>query len=140
VLAAASDAMNWNIVSYFQKNLKLHMEEFEEFDHGTTKADSVKKNIAGLIDAIIVIIFYCISIFSNISYFVNLIDTFKVLYIFAIFLIYRLVSIIIIKRTLGMTLVGVEFSKGDGTELNLKEKLLTIIMVYINGVDCFNKK
>ncbi|WP_345094960.1 hypothetical protein [Flavobacterium chungnamense] len=116
------------------------MEEFEEFDNGTIKTDSVKKNIAGLIDAIVIIIFYCISYFLNISYFINLIDTFKILYIFAIFLIYRLVSIIIIKRTLGMTLVGIEFSKGDRTELNLKEKLLTIIMVYINGVDCFNKK
>ena len=116
------------------------MEEFKEFDRGAKKTDLVNKNIAGSIDAVIIIIIYCILLFSNITYFINLTDNFKILYIFAFFFIYRLISVMTIKRTVGMSLLGIEFSKEDGTELNLKEKLLTIIMVYINGVDCFNKK
>ncbi len=119
------------------------MGKFDEFDHETTKSkrtDFVRKNIAGFIDALIVIIFYCISFFSNISFFIKLTDSNKVLYIFAFFLIYRLISIITIKRTIGMFLLGIEFSKEDETKLNLKEKLLATVMVYVNDVDCYNKK
>ena len=115
----------------------------EEFEYGKTKSEKtelLKKNIAGFIDGIIIILIYCISFFSNISFFINSTDFFKVLYIFIIFIIYRLTTILTFKRTIGMILIGIEFAKKNKTELNLKERLLTIMMIYINGIDCFNRK
>ena len=131
------------VVRFKKKTKKQdkNMNEFDEFESTKSrKTDSVKKNIAGFIDGIILIIFYSIFFFLNISYFINLSDTFKMLYIFAIFFIYRLITIMTINRTIGMILIGIKFSKEDGTELNVKEKLLTVVMVYINNVDCFNIK
>lgn len=119
------------------------MGEFEEFEYERTKSkktESMKKNIAGFIDGIMIILIYCISFFSNISFFTKLSDSYKILYIFVLFIIYRLITIISFNRTIGMILIGIEFAKETKTELNLKEKLLTIIMVYVNGTDCFDKK
>ncbi|MDR7847119.1 hypothetical protein RIU21_10110 [Riemerella anatipestifer] len=118
------------------------MENFEEFEYEknrSAKADLIKKNIAGTIDAIIVIMLYCILLLSK--YYTicnNMTDNYKILYIFAIFIIYRLITIITIKRTIGMILIGIEFSKKDGTRLNLKEKLLATMMVYENNVEYYN--
>lgn len=108
------------------------------FEHERT--ESIKKNIAGLIDGILIIIIYCISFFLNISFFINLSDAYKVLFIFIVFMVYRLITIMSFKRTVGMILIGIEFAKENRTELNLKEKLLTTIMLYVNGVDCFDRK
>jgi Ca2+/Na+ antiporter len=124
------------------------MEIFEEFDTKSSKhikADIVKKNIAGLIDAFIVIIinnsyFYFIPK-NNIEIinFSNVIS-FIAFYIFLTFIIYRIITIFTFGNTLGMLISKIQFAKENKSKINPIEKLLSIFMIYINGLDCYNKQ
>jgi len=119
------------------------MKESEDIDFTKKRvieAEWLYKNIAGFIDAIGILILYLISFVAKISFFLPLADFYKVLYIFALFIVYRLVTILIMDRTIGMYLLGMAFLKEDQTALNTKEKLCAAVMVYIHDIDCYATK
>lgn len=119
------------------------MKESEDFNFTqkkVAKAEALYKNIAGCIDAIAILFLYLISFVTRISFFIPLADSYKILYIFALFIVYRLVIILITGRTIGMYLLGMTFLKEDQTALNTTEKLCAALMVYLNGIDCYATK
>jgi hypothetical protein len=121
------------------------MNEFKEFDNENyelKKSDGLRKNGAGLIDAILVILlqtalFHYFPGLSNLIAFQNVLS-FMLFYVLLIFIIYRLITIFILGKTLGMAVLNMKFAKPNQTELSFKEKFLAVLMIYTNTVDCYH--
>ncbi|QBN17495.1 RDD family protein [Flavobacterium nackdongense] len=121
------------------------MNEFKEFDNENyklKKSDSLRKNGAGLIDAILVIIFQT-ALFHYFPKIANAIDfpnvqSFILFYVLLIFIVYRLITILFLGKTLGMAVLNMKFAKPNQTELSFKEKFLAVLMIYTNTVDCYH--
>ncbi|WP_304197255.1 RDD family protein [Flavobacterium alvei] len=121
------------------------MNEFKEFDNENyklKKSDGLRKNGAGIIDAILVIIFqstlfHYFPELSNLIAFQNVLS-FMLFYVLLIFIIYRFITIFILGKTLGMAVLNMKFAKPNQTELSFKEKVLAVLMIYTNTVDCYH--
>jgi hypothetical protein len=114
--------------------------QFDEFDLGRKekKANLAKKNAAGLIDAAIYIVIYLVSAYTIPMETWRIIDNdYALLFILSTFFAYRLITIIILNKTLGMKFMKLEFSKEYDAGLSVLEKILAAFMIYINGLDCF---
>lgn len=122
------------------------MNEFKEFETENYKLKEsgvLRKNGAGLIDALLVIIFLNVlflfipKLLRDLFESSNL-QSFMLFYTFLIFLIYRFLTILTLGKTIGMAIFNIQFAKQNDMKLNFKEKLLSVIMIYINSVDCYN--
>jgi len=121
------------------------MNEFKEFDNENyklKKSDGLRKNGAGLIDAILVIltqtaVFHYFPELSNLIAFQSVLS-FMLFYVLLIFIIYRSITIFTLGKTLGMAVLNMKFAKRNQTELSFKEKFLAVLMIYTNTVDCYH--
>jgi hypothetical protein len=121
------------------------MNEFKEFETENDelkKAGILSKNGAGFIDAILVIVLQGIlsHYFSKIFYVIEFPNGlgFILFYTFLTFFLYRLLTIFSLGKTIGMAVLNMKFAKPNQTELSFKEKLLSVLMIYTNSVDCYN--
>lgn len=119
------------------------MNEFEEFENYDLKKSGVlRKNGAGIIDAVFVLIiqttlFHYFPQMADFMAFQNpLRSTF--VSVFVIFIIYRFLTIFAFGKTIGMAILNMQFAKRNQTELSFKEKTLSAIMIYTNTVDCYH--
>jgi fructose-specific phosphotransferase system IIC component len=121
------------------------MDEFKEFEtenEERKKAGVLGKNGAGFIDAFLVIllqsaIFYFIPKLSNAIEFPNALS-YMLFYTFLTFFMYRFITIFSLGKTVGMAALNIQFAKENETQLSFKEKLLSVLMIYTNTVDCYN--
>jgi uncharacterized RDD family membrane protein YckC len=121
------------------------MNEFKEFEAENDelkKSGALSKNGAGFIDAFLVIllqsaIFYFIPKLSNAIEFPNVLS-YMLFYTFLTFFMYRFITIFILGKTVGMAALNIRFAKENQTQLSFKEKLLSVLMIYTNTVDCYN--
>lgn len=121
------------------------MNEFKEFDNENyelKKSDGLRKNGAGFIDAILVILtqttlFHYFPQLSNLIAFQS-VFSFMLFYVLLIFIIYRFITIFTLGKTLGMAILNMKFAKRNQSELSFKEKLLSVLMIYTNTVDCYH--
>lgn len=121
------------------------MNEFKEFDNENyelKKSGVLRKNAAGFIDAILVIIFQSV-LFHFFPKIANAVDfpnalSFTLFYALLIFIIYRLITILFLGKTLGIAVLNIQFAKRNQTGLSFKEKFLSALMIYTNTVDCYH--
>lgn len=121
------------------------MNEFKEFDNENyelKKSDGLRKNGAGFIDAILVILtqttlFHYFPQLSNLIAFQS-VFSFMLFYVLLIFIIYRFITIFTLGKTLGMAILNMKFAKRNQMKLSTKEKLLSVLMIYTNTVDCYH--
>lgn len=121
------------------------MTEFNEFEtnnYNLKKSGVLRKNGAGIIDAILVLVTQTtlLHYFSEIS---NLIEfpnplSLMLFYTFLIFIIYRFLTIFAFGKTIGMAILNMQFAKRYETKLSFKEKILSVIMIYTNTMDCYH--
>lgn len=121
------------------------MTEFKEFENNNynlKKSDVLRKNGAGIIDAILVLVaqttlFHYYPKLSNLIEFPNPLSS-MFFYVFVLFIIYRFLTIFAFGKTIGMAVLNMQFAKQNETKLSFKEKLLSVLMIYTNTVDCYN--
>lgn len=121
------------------------MNKFKEFDNENyelKKSGILRKNAAGFIDAISVIIFGA-ALFHYLPILANLIDfpnslSSTFFNVFMIFIIYRFTTIFVLGKTLGMAFLNMKFAKPNQTKLSFKEKFLAVLMIYTNTIDCYH--
>ena len=115
--------------------------QFDEFDlEKRDKANFVKKNAAGLIDAAIYIVIYSVLFLSLPREIWDILQEYGLLFILSTFIAYRLISILLLNKTVGMKILKLEFSKEEEDGLTILEKILAAFMVYINGIECLEVK
>ncbi len=106
------------------------------------EANALKKNIAGIIDAAIIIAFF-IGVTSFLPQ--NILDKLQhpiriEFYILILLALYRLVLIIFFNETVGMRICRIKFLNGGLQPLSLKEKILAVFFILINGTGYYNGK
>ncbi len=100
------------------------------------KANQAKVVAAGLIDAALTIAFFV----TLVSYFPRFPETINLhLAIFLGFILYRLFTIILFDRTLGMNVFKIFFLSGEEERLNFKEKILASVFILFEGVDYYRR-
>ena len=118
------------------------LEEFEIESYKLKKSRALRKNSAGIIDAFLVIItqtilFHYFPRLWNATEFVN--PSFLMLInVFLTFIMYRFLTIIAFGKTIGMATLNMQFAKQNESQLSFKEKLLSVLMIYTNSVDCYH--
>ena len=117
-------------------------EEFEIESYKLKKSGTLRKNGAGIIDAFLVIITQTILFryfpkLWNPTKFVNP-SGLMVINVFLTFIIYRFLTIIAFGKTIGMAILNIKFAKQNESQLSFKEKLLSVLMIYTNSVDCYH--
>ncbi|SHG92055.1 RDD family protein [Flavobacterium fluvii] len=121
------------------------MTEFKEFENDNyelKKTEVLRKNGAGIIDAILVLViqttlFHYFPKLSNLIEFPNQLS-FMFFYVFVIFIMYRFLTIFAFGKTIGMAILNMQFAKRNETKLSFKEKTLSVVMIYTNTVDCYH--
>jgi hypothetical protein len=121
------------------------MNEFKDFEtenYELKKSGVLRKNGAGLIDAILVILLQT-ALFHYFPELSNAIDfpnelSFMLFYTFLIFIIYRFITIFSLGKTIGMAVLNMKFAKPNQTQINIKEKILSVLMIYTNTIDCYH--
>jgi hypothetical protein len=119
------------------------LQEFNEPLIDYEQTGFLKKNIAGILDAIFVLsLVYSIILLLAPAGYVK--EYFSVLNIgicsFLIFIIYRVSTIFLLSGTIGMRLFRCRYMTDTSIKLTTKEKILAAFMIYINGVRTFNLK
>jgi uncharacterized RDD family membrane protein YckC len=121
------------------------MDELQHFEKpivGYEQTGILKKNIAGIIDAILIffltIIITLILIYLRFIKQDNLNFLDDVIYFFSTFILYRLVLIFLLTGTIGMRILGIRYMTETSLKLSAKEKMLAALMIYINGVGNYN--
>jgi hypothetical protein len=121
------------------------MTEFKEFknnNYNLKKSDVLRKNGAGIIDAILVLVaqttlFHYYPKLSSVIAFPNPLST-LFFYVFVLFIIYRFLTIFAFGKTIGMAVLNMQFAKQNETKLSFKEKILSAVMIYTNTVECYH--
>ena len=105
------------------------------------KASSQKRNLSGIIDALIVIVFFIGLYFALPSNIVaSLIDFMPpALYIFALLPVYRLLTLLLMNETIGMRISSIQLLNGDYKKLSLLEKTCAAFFVLIRDTYYYNK-
>jgi hypothetical protein len=121
------------------------MTEFKEFENNNynlKKSDVLRKNGAGIIDAIAVLIFQTtlFHYFPKLSNGIEFSNPLSLLffYVFLIFIIYRFLTIFAFGKTIGMAVLNMKFAKKNETKISFKEKILSVLMIYSNSLDCYH--
>lgn len=123
------------------------MNEFKEFEienYKMKKAGVLRKNGAGILDAIIVIFLQNLLLSSypelaNLMAFPNILS-YMLFYTLVLFFIYRFLCIFVLGKTIGMAILNMKFAKNNERTLNFKEKILSVVMIYINTIDCYHQE
>lgn len=121
------------------------MTEFKELENNNynlKKSDVLRKNGAGIIDAILVLVTQTILFnyypkLSSVIAFPNPLSA-MFFYVFVLFIIYRFLTIFAFGKTIGMAILNMQFAKRNETKLSFKEKILSVLMIYTNTVDCYH--
>jgi hypothetical protein len=118
------------------------IKEFENNNYNLKKSGVLRKNGAGIIDAILVLViqttlFHYYPKLSNLIEFPNPLSA-MFFYVFVIFIVYRFLTIFTFGKTIGMAVLNMRFAKRNETKLSFKEKLLLVVMIYTNTVDCYH--
>lgn len=100
-----------------------------------------RKIIAGLIDAALVVLAVLWILRSG---FPEPLFRFAVLYspavlILLLLIVYRFLTIVLFRGTLGMAIWGIQFLNGEGERLSVTESLLASIFILHEGVDYHNR-
>ncbi len=106
------------------------------------EANAWKKNIAGIIDAAIIIAFV-IGVTSLLPQ--NILDKLQrpiriEFYILILLALYRLVLIIFLNEPVGMRICRIKFLNGSLQPLSLKEKILAAFFILTNGIGYYDRK
>ena len=121
------------------------MTDFKEFknnNYNLKKSDVLRKNGAGIIDAILVLVaqttlFHYYPKLSSAIEFPNPLSA-MFFYVFVIFIVYRFLTIFAFGKTIGMAVLNMQFAKQNETKLSFKEKILSAVMIYTNTVECYH--
>lgn len=121
------------------------MNKFKEFEidnYELKKTGVLRKNAAGFIDAFLVLTFQTI-LFHYFPEIANLIEfpnplSSMFFNVFVIFIVYRFLTIFAFGKTIGMAILNMQFAKRNETKLSFKEKILSVVMIYTNTVDCYH--
>jgi uncharacterized RDD family membrane protein YckC len=110
----------------------------EELD---TDPSPWRKIIAGLIDAALIILAVIWIMRSGIP---GPLYAFAVHYspellILMLLIVYRFLTILFFRGTLGMAIWGIQFLNGEGNPLSVKESLLASFFILHKGVDYYNR-
>jgi len=122
------------------------MDSLREFDKPIFKYKQtgiLRKNIAGIVDAILVfmlanLVSYLILNEEHLNQYFNLINV--GIYFFIILVVYRMTTILIFTATIGMRLLRTKYMKENNIQLTVKEKLLASFMIYVDEIKIFNLK
>ena len=106
------------------------------------EVNPIKKNIAGIIDAAIIIAFVVV-LTSFLPQ--NILDKLQhpiriEFYILILLALYRMVLIIFFNETVGMRICKIKFLNGSLQSLSLKEKILAAFFILINGTGYYDRK
>ena len=106
------------------------------------EVNAIKKNIAGIIDAAIIIAFVVV-LTSFLPQ--NILDKLQhpiriEFYILILLALYRMVLIIFFNETAGMRICKIKFLNGSLQPLSLKEKILAAFFILINGTGYYDRK
>src|SRR5436309_240570 len=113
-----------------------NLNEFDKPSKDFIEVSTLMKNISGIIDAVFTIILTAtikLIAFNSFSNFSS-----NLFFLLIVFLSYRFLTIVSFSRTLGMLIMNQIFISADKEKLTIKEKLFASLMVYINGIDCYN--
>ena len=119
------------------------LQEFEEPEFKYVLTGAIKKNITGILDAILVLIIADLlgTFVIPYSFFVTDYSAGKMgIYYLSVFILYRIVCIIFLSSTVGMRLLRSQYMHEGNLKLTVKEKVLAALMVYINGISMYNLK
>jgi hypothetical protein len=122
------------------------MENLEEFNQPVFEYERtgiIRKNIAGVLDAVLVFVFANLTAFYLIpgDYVNHYFTPINIgIYFFIVFIIYRLTSILLLTSTVGMRLLKFRYMTETNIKLTKKEKIFAALMIYINGVRNYNLK
>jgi uncharacterized RDD family membrane protein YckC len=119
-----------------------NLQELEEPAFKYQKAGFLQKNIAGIIDAILVFIFgllivYILVLF-NLTITSNDYSSIYFIYFFVVLILYRVATIFYLSSTIGMRITNLKYLNESVLDLTKKEKFLAALMVYINNIDSYN--
>ena len=119
-----------------------NLQELEEPAFKYQKAGFLQKNIAGIIDAILVFIFgllivYILVLF-NLTITSNDYSSIYFVYFFVVLILYRVATIFYLSSTIGMRITNLKYLNESVLDLTKKEKFLAALMVYINNIDSYN--
>ena len=93
--------------------------------------------LAGLLDALFIIIFFVLLFYFIIS--VPIIEAYPNTSLIITFILYRLITILLFSSTLGMQVFNLIFLNADERSLSLMEKLLASVFILFRGVDYYQK-
>jgi hypothetical protein len=122
------------------------MDKLEEFNRPVSEYERtgiIRKNIAGALDAALVLVLANLAAFYLIPEgYVK--QDFPLLnagiYFFIIFIFYRLTTILFLTSTIGMRILKFRYMTETTMKLTTKEKIFAAFMIYINGVRNYNLK
>ena len=119
------------------------LQEFEEPVFKYQQTGILKKNIAGILDTIVIFIIADLlaTLVIPVGFLGPYLNSVKIaLYYLIVFILYRLVSILFLSSTIGMRLLRCQYMHEGNLKLTTKEKILAALMVYINGIRMYNLK
>jgi len=119
------------------------LQEFEEPVFKYQQTGILKKNIAGILDTIVIFIIADLlaTLVIPVGFLGPYLNSVKIaLYYLIVFILYRLVSISFLSSTIGMRLLRCQYMHEGNLKLTVKEKVLAALMVYINGISMYNLK
>jgi len=122
------------------------MDKLEEFNQPVFEYERtgiIKKNIAGVLDAVFVFLLanWTPFIFISGGHVKQYLTLPNIgLYFFLIFIIYRLTTILLLTCTIGMRILRFRYMTETTIKLTIKEKIFAAFMIYINGVRNYNLK
>lgn len=98
-----------------------------------------KKTLAGIIDAFIAIAIFLIITQILPAHIVSKLDgAYKpALLIYLLLAVYRLITLLLLKSTVGMHIAKIELLNAEEEPLTVKENLCAAFFVLINGVDYY---
>jgi RDD family len=115
-------------------------DQLQDLPIGENPAPGWKKSLAGLIDAALVIISYLASsILEAVPANATLPIAKISLTIMLIFVIYRILFIVILGKTVGMIIFQIRFLTGNEEKLNVWERLMASLFILINGIDYYTE-
>ena len=117
------------------------MEDINDPIVNCVETNPLRKNLAGLIDAAIVIVLYMGIAFCLRQSILTRIEPtiLPLLLIIILFALHRLFFMIIANSTMGMRIFKIELLNDDLESLTLKEKIFASFFILINGVAYYNR-
>lgn len=107
---------------------------------GKYKFSNIVLVASGLIDAALTFaIFFLFCYFALPPFLAKAVESHPNLCIFALFILYRLVSLLCFGKTSGMKLFNVVLLNSEEDKLSLNEKLLASIFILFKGVGYYKK-